>query len=454
VGLLDFKNRALITDLYQLTMSASYFQHNHNPIACFEMFIRHLPENRGYLIFAGLEQALEYLENFKFLPEELDYLGSLPQFKSVPKEFFDYLAKLKFAGQVWAMEEGEPFFAGEPVLQVRAPLIQAQLVETYLLSMINFQSLIASKSARVAGSARGRQVVDFGARRAHGPEASVLAARASFIGGCVGTSNVYAGKELKIPPVGTMAHSYIMSFSTEKVAFEKYLATFPEHTTLLLDTYDTIRSAHMVAEMKGEIKGVRLDSGDLIQLSKMVRRILDRAGKKSVRILASGDLNEFIIDELVRKKAPIDAFGVGTELVTSKDAPALGGIYKLVEIETEQGVKYTLKLSTKKATYPGQKQIFRRMGEKGYYQEDIIACFDEKLTGRPLLKKVMENGKAIGKPPSLEEIQEKALKEMQKIPPRVRSLDRPSHFPIKRSEKLRKLRQKLAREIKIEQRLF
>jgi len=454
VGLLDFKNRVLITDLYQLTMSASYFQHNHNPIASFEMFIRHLPENRGYLIFAGLEQALEYLENLKFLTEEIEYLSSLPQFKSVPKEFFDYLAQLKFTGEVWAMEEGEPFFAGEPVLQVRAPLIQAQLVETYLLSMINFQSLIATKSARVVESAKGRQVVDFGARRAHGPEASVLAARASFIGGCVGTSNVYAGKELKIPAVGTMAHSYIMSFPTEKEAFEKYLTTFPEHTTLLIDTYDTIRSAHMVAGMKGEIKGVRLDSGDLLQLSKMVRRILDRAGKKSVRILASGDLNEFIIDELVRKKAPIDAFGVGTELVTSKDAPALGGIYKLMEIKTEQGVKYTLKLSAKKATYPGQKQVFRRIGEKGYYQEDIIACFDEKLSGRPLLKKVMENGKTMGKLPSLEEIQKKALKEIQKIPPRVRSLDRPSHFPVKYSEKIKKLRQKLAREIKIEQRLF
>ena len=454
MGLLDIKNRALITDLYQLTMIASYFMHNHNPIATFEMFIRHLPENRGYLIFAGLEQALDYLENLKFLPEEIDYLRSLSAFKHIPREFFDYLAEFKFEGDVWALEEGEVFFAEEPILQVRAPLIQAQLVETYLLTIINFQTLIASKARRVVDSAQGRQVVDFGTRRAHGPEASILAARASFIGGCVGTSNVYCAYKLNIPAVGTMAHSYVMSFPDELTAFKKFQSSFPETTVLLIDTYDTVRCAHLVAEMKEKIAGVRLDSGDLLQLSKTVRKILDQAGKKSVRILASGDLNEYIIDELVRKNAPIDAFGVGTEMVTSKDAPALGGIYKLVEIETEKGIKYTLKLSSKKATYPARKQIWRKADENGKYYEDVIATHWEKLEGKPLLKKVMEKGKRLKKPVPVQEIQKKAQKELDKFPERIRRLLRPGKYPVKYSAQLRKLRQKIIREIRREQGLL
>jgi len=454
MGLLDFENRALITDFYQFTMSASYFQQNHNPVATFEMFIRHLPENRGYLLFAGLEQALNYLENFRFLPEEVNYLKSLPAFKHISREFFDYLLDLKFTGDVWSLSEGEVFFAGEPILQVRAPLIQAQIVETYLLNMLNFQTLVATKASRIKDAARDKDVVDFGARRAHGPEASVLAARASFIGGCSGTSNVYAARKLGIPPVGTMAHSYIMSFPNEKQAFEKYLSDFPENAVFLIDTYDSIHSAHTVAEIKGEIRGVRLDSGDLVQLSKTVRRILDQAGKKSTRIIASGDLNEYIIDELIRKKAPIDLFGVGTELVTSKDAPALGGIYKLVEIHTEKGVKYTLKLSSQKSTYPARKQIFRKMGDKKFYTEDLVGCADEKLAGRPLLKKVMDNGKIIEKLPPLIEIQKKAQQELNRLPPRVKSMLSPAHFPVKYSAKLRKLKQKLTREIKREQGLL
>ncbi len=454
MGLLDLENRALITDFYQLTMSASYFQHNHNPAAAFEMFIRRLPENRGYLVFAGLEQTLEYLENFRFLPEEIAHLKANPVFKHIPKSFFDFLLELKFTGEVWALDEGEVFFAGEPIVAVRAPLIQAQLVETYLLCMINFPTLVATKAARVVEAGRGRPVIDFGTRRAHGPEASVLAARAAYLGGCAGTSNVYAASRLGIPAVGTMAHSYVMAFKSEKEAFENYLADFPENAVLLIDTYDTIHAAHLVAEMKGEIRGVRLDSGDLLQLSKSARRILDQAGKKSTRIVASGDLNEYRIDELMRKKAPIDMFGVGTELVTSKDAPALGGIYKLVELETPAGSKYTLKLSSQKATYPGMKQIWRKTGDKKFYAEDVIGCAQEKMPGRPLLRKVMEKGKRIGKPPALKELQEKAQDELERIPPRVRSLTSPGHYPVKYSEKLRRLRQKLVREIKHEQGLL
>jgi len=452
--LLDFENRALITDFYQLTMSASYFEQKHNPIATFEMFIRSLPENRGYLVFAGLEQALEYLKEMKFLPEEVEYLKSLPAFKRISKEFFDFLLDFKFTGEVWAMEEGEPFFAGEPILQVRAPLIQAQMVETYLLSVINFQTLIATKGSRVAAAAKGRQVVDFGARRAHGPEASVLAARAAIIGGCATTSNVYAAKKLGLSPSGTMAHSFIMSYENDRQAFEKYFNNYPENAVLLLDTYDTIHAAHIVSEMKGDIRGIRLDSGDLLQLSKSVRRILDKAGKKSTQIFASGDLNEYIIAELVHKKAPIDAFGVGTELVTSKDAPALGGIYKIVEVETEKGVKYTLKLSSAKATYPGRKQVWRRDGDKGLYREDVISRAEEKLAGRPLLRKVVEKRKVLVEFPDILEIQKKTLSELKKFPARVKSLSSPGHYPVKYSEKLRQLRQKMTREIKRAQGLF
>ena len=454
MGLLDFKSRSLITDFYQLTMSASYFTQKHNPLASFEMFIRHLPENRGFLVFAGLEQALEYLKNLKFTPDEVEYLKSLPAFRHIPREFFEYLLDFKFSGEVWAMEEGEIFFAGEPVIQVRAPIIQAQLVETYLLSMVNFQTSIATKATRVAAAAQGRPVVDFGARRAHGPEASVLAARAAVLGGCATSSNVYAARGLGIPPSGTMAHSYIMSFENDQTAFAKYSENFPENAVLLLDTYDTIRAAHIVAGMKNEPAGIRLDSGDLLTLSKSVRRILDKAGKKNTKIFASGDLNEYLIDELVRKKAPIDAFGVGTELVTSRDAPALGGIYKLVEIETEQGVKPTLKLSSAKATYPSRKQIFRKAGDNGFYAEDVIGCADEKLEGQPLLRKVMEKGKAVIELPGILEIQKKTLREFRKIAPRVRSLVSPGHYVIKYSEKLRQLRQKLARELSRAQGLF
>ena len=239
-----------------------------------------------------------------------------------------------------------------------------------------------------------------------------------------------------------------MSYASEKESFEKYVKDFPDNAVLLLDTYDTISAAHMAAEMKEDFRGVRLDSGNLITLSKSVRRILDRAGKKATRIIASGDLNEYLIEDLLNEKAPIDAFGVGTELVTSRDAPALGGIYKLVEVETDKGTDYTLKLSSEKATYPSRKQIWREMGPNGFYGQDTIGCVDEKLPGKALLKKVMEKGKIIVDLPEIAEIAKKAQKEMSKVPPRVRSLAAPSHFPVKYSEKLRQLSRKITREIK------
>jgi nicotinate phosphoribosyltransferase len=444
---LDLEKSSLLTDLYQLTMIAAYFENEFNPQASFELFIRKMPENRGYLIFAGLEPALEYLAGLHFSSEEINYLKSLPVFKHISSEFFDYLKSFSFSGEVWAPLEGELCFAGEPLLRVTAPLIEAQLVETYLLTITNFQTLIATKAARVVDAAKGRTVVDFGTRRAHGPEAAMLAARASFIGGCAGTSNVYAAMKLGIPPVGTMAHSFVMAFDSEEEAFEAYRRCFPESNALLIDTYDTVAAARKVARINEPVHGVRLDSGDLARLSKKVRDILDRAGKHETRLIASSDLNEYIIDRLLTQGAPFDLFGVGTEMVTSRDAPTLGGVYKLVEIVEGKAAIPKIKLSSEKATYPGKKQVFRETGARGFYRGDVVAGSDEKIPGRPVLKQVMARGKATLAPESLERIQERAFKERAKLPESVRRLENPRPYPVQYSrslkEELRRLKQGL-----------
>ncbi len=441
---LDLERSSLLTDLYQLTMIAAYFENEFNPQATFELFIRKMPENRGYLIFAGLEQALEYLESLHFTSKEIRYLKSLPVFKNISSEFFDYLKSFRFSGEVWAPLEGELCFAGEPLVRVTGPLIEAQLVETYLLTITNFQTLIATKAARVVDAAKGKSVVDFGTRRAHGPEAAVLAARASFIGGCAGTSNVHAAMKLGIPPVGTMAHSFVMAFDSEDEAFEAYRRCFPESTTLLIDTYDTVAAARKVSRINKPVSAVRLDSGDLARVSKKVRDILDRAGKKGIQIIASSDLNEYIIDRLLSEGSPIDLFGVGTEMVTSKDAPALGGVYKLVEIMERGTVIPKIKLSSAKATYPGKKQVFREASVRGFYTRDIVAGCDEKIPGRPVLKRVIAKGKATLSPESLEHIRERSLKERAKIPESVRRLENPRTYPVQYSRflkgELRRLR--------------
>src|SRR5271156_4122173 len=341
-------------------MAAGYFEAGKTAeSATFELFFRRLPRYRNYVVAAGLAQAVDYLLNLKFSDEEIDYLRGLPQFGRVSSGFFDALRQLRFTGDMFAMAEGTPIFANEPFLTVRAPLMEAQIAETYLLASIGFQSLIATKAARMGEVAHGRAVVDFGTRRAHSPEAGVLAGRAAYVGGCIGTSNTETGFRYGIPVFGTAAHSWVQAFAEERDAFERLQKLLGDATVYLIDTYDTIEGAKLAASMGRPLWGVRLDSGNLVELSRAVRKILDDAGMQDAKIMATGDLNEHKIHELVAAQAPIDVFGVGTELATSADAPSLGVVYKMVELEDAAGRRYTAKLTEDKHTLPGAKQIFR-----------------------------------------------------------------------------------------------
>ncbi len=440
-------NAALATDLYELTMAAGYFAAGRNERASFELFVRELPPNRSYLVVAGLEQALHFLRTLRFSDDALRYLRSQPVFRHVADAFFNYLRRFRFSGDVDAMPEGTIAFASEPLLRITAPLIEAQVVETYLLATLNYQTLVATKASRVVAAARGRAVVDFGSRRAHGPQAGLLAARAAYIGGCVGTSNVLAGHLLGIPIFGTQAHSWVMAFDSEEEAFRSYLETFPEHTTLLLDTYDTLAAARKAAALGPRVAGVRLDSGDLAPLSRRVRRILDDAGMAATRILASGDLNEYRIAELLRQGAAIDAFGVGTDLVTSRDAPALGAVYKLVELAVNGRSAPRLKRSEQKETYPGRKQVRRILAPRGCYHRDVICLEGEPHEGEPLLVPVMRGGRLVAPLPSLKEARERAAASLALLPPRFRRLQRPATYPVRWSPGLKKLRASLIRGI-------
>lgn len=433
-------NVALLTDLYELTMAASYFAEGMHGEATFELFVRHLPETRNFLVSAGLEDALHYLENLHFGPEAIDYLRTLDLFRP---DFLDYLANLRFIGEVWAIPEGEVYFAGEPTLRITAPLIEAQVVETFLLNCLNFQSLIASKAARVAMASEGRRFVDFSPRRDHGADAAMKAARASYIGGAIATSNVLAGRAYGIPLSGTMAHAYVMSFDRELDAFLAFARTFPERSTLLIDTYDTVegarnavRAADILAPEGVKVQGVRLDSGDLPELARAVRTVLDDGGYPDIQIFASGDLDEHRIAALLENGAPIAAFGVGTQLGVSADAPALGGIYKLVE--DEAGPK--MKRSTAKVTLPGRKQVYRRY-EGGVAAHDTLALHDEPPpAGLPLLEKVMEGGRRIRPPEPLSASRERCAASLSALPTPLRSLEpAPEPYPIRHSDGLQSL---------------
>jgi nicotinate phosphoribosyltransferase len=432
---------ALATDLYELTMAAAYFENGEKDKATFELFVRNLPKNRSYLIAAGLEQALQYLKKLHFKESHIEFLRKHPSFKNVSKAFFDYLMRFKFSGDVFAVPEGTVVFADEPIMQVRAPIIEAQIVETYLLALINYETLIATKAARVVQSARGRGVVEFGSRRAHGPEAALLAARASYIGGCIGTSNVLAGYLFGIPTYGTMAHSYIMTYDSEEEAFERFCRVFPSNPALLLDTYDTIQGAQKAVRLKTQPSMVRLDSGDRYDLSFKVRKILDDAGLKNTEIFVSGDLNEYILEDLTSRGAPIDSFGVGTELVTSRDDPALSGIYKLVSLDKQGRTIYRVKTSEGKRTLPGAKQIHRRYSEAGEIQEDILSLKEEATPpgATPLLVQTMADGEIVYELPSIAEIQEGAKREVEALPSKYRSLTQPEHPEVRLSPKLEDL---------------
>jgi nicotinate phosphoribosyltransferase len=371
---------ALLTDFYELTMAAGYFSAaKHHDTGIFEITIRRLPKNREFVVVAGLHRALDYLLNLSFTPEEIAWLRQLPNFSNTSPEFWDYLARLRFTGDVFAVPEGTILYEGQPVMNIRAPLIEGQIPETYLLASITFETLIATKAARVVRAAGGRDVVEFGTRRAHTAEAGVLGARAAWIAGCAGTSNTLAGYRYGIPVMGTAAHSWIMSFESETAAFLQLQQLLGENTIQLIDTYDTIEAAHEVARLGKPLWGVRIDSGDFIALSKQVRRILDDAGLTDARIMASGDLDETKIAALVAAGAPIDAFGVGTELATSADAPTMGIVYKLVEIESGGETRPVAKSSPKKGTLPGAKQLFR------FPEYDLLALHDECAAGSQAL---------------------------------------------------------------------
>jgi nicotinate phosphoribosyltransferase len=410
----------LLTDLYQLTMAAGYFEAGKTrERATFELFVRRLPRNRNFILAAGLKQAAEYLLDLHFTSEEIDYLRTLPHFANTSSGFFQMLAALRFTGDLFAVPEGTPLFPGEPFLTLRAPLVEAQIPETYLLATLGFQSMIATKAARVVKAALGRSVVEFGTRRAHSPEAGVLAGRASYIGGCAGTSNTETGMRYGVPVFGTAAHSWVMSFATERESFEQLQRLLGESTVYLIDSYDTLEGARRAAELGRPLWGVRLDSGNLVELAPAVRKILDDAGLHDAKIMATGDLNEYKIHELVAAQVPIDMFGVGTELATSADAPSLGVVYKMVEL----GGRYTLKLSEDKHTLPGAKQIFR------YADHDQLArstecpsCPPGSLPADALLRPVIIGGRLVEPLPTAEEARKHAAECLARLPAPCHSL--------------------------------
>ncbi len=434
------ENSGLLTDLYELTMAAGYVQTHFEARATFELFARNLPPRRNYLVAAGLEQALEFLENVRFSAEEVEYLRRHPAFRHVRDEFFQFLARFRFTGDVSAIPEGSLVFAGEPILRVTAPIAEGQIVETNLLATINFQTMVASKAARVVTSARGHGVVEFGARRAHGSEASLMAARAAAIGGCDGTSNSLAGQRFGIPTYGTQAHSWVMAHEHEAEAFRHFLDVFPEHSVLLLDTYDVRAAVKIILTMHRKPLGVRLDSGNLARDSRWVRQQLDRAGWKDVKIFASGDLNEDKIAALLRHGAKIDNFGVGGAIATPADAPTLNLIYKLVELERGGQVREAAKLSKAKVTYPGRKQVFRLSRPTGEYKNDIIALADEVSPGgESLLREVMRAGKRLAPPEPITEARARCLGSLERLPLRYRQLSRTAAYPVRTSERLEAL---------------
>jgi nicotinate phosphoribosyltransferase len=434
---------ALLTDLYELTMAAGYFQAaKTNEVATFEFTIRRLPNNRNFVIAAGLSQAVEYLLSLRFTDDEVSYLRGLQQFRHAPSEFFDYLRSFRFTGDLFAVPEGTPLFAGEPVLSLRAPIIEAQIPETYLLSAVSFQTLIASKAARCVWAAEGRSVVEFGTRRAHTPEAGTLGARAAYIGGCSGTSNALSGMRFGIPVSGTSAHSWVMSFACEMQAFKRLQCALGESTVQLLDTYDSIEGARHAARLGGPMWGVRIDSGDLGALSRQVRAILDEAGRDDARIMATGDLDEYKIRDLVQGGAPIDAFGVGTQLATSADAPSLSAVYKIVELNIGGIKRFTAKFSDEKGSVPGAKQLFRDEGR------DVIARSGECGRGEALMRPVILGGHLVEPLPTLDESRARAAESIARLPPALRGLETAEPWPVIYSRELRELIERTQRNLR------
>lgn len=436
---------ALFTDLYQLTMLQAYFEERMTERAVFSLFVRRLPRNRNFLIACGLDAVLDYLETLRFTASDLAYLASLEMFSD---RFLAWLGEFRFTGDVHAVREGTPIFANEPILEVEAPLPEAQVVETYVMNQVQLQTMLASKAHRVVTAARGRSVIDFGARRMHGTDAALKAARAFWIAGVDATSNVLAGKRFGIPVAGTLAHSYVQAHGDEAAAFRAFAELYPD-TVLLVDTYDTIAGVGKVIDLAkrlGEgfkVRAVRLDSGDMLDLSVKARNALDRAGLDRVQIIASGSLDEYAIDSLLSSGAPIDGFGVGTAMGVSADAPYLDIVYKLTSYAGEGRVK----LAASKPVLPGRKQVFR-MSDGDRDMGDTIGRAGEDLPGRPLLETVMRDGvRLIPSAPDLNEARRCAAEQIARLPEPVRGLpevDPP--YPVKISHELTAYHQEVVRQ--------
>lgn len=421
---------ATLTDLYQLTMLQGYLEQGMSAPAVFEFFVRRLPPQRNFLVAAGLEQVLDYLEALRFTSEELDWLGRCGRFSGA---FIDYLAGFRFTGSVHAMAEGTVFFPDEPILRVTAPLPEAQLVETRIINLLHFQTLIASKAARCVLAAPGRGLVDFGLRRAHGAEAGLYAARAAYLAGFAATATVAAGIRFGIPVSGTMAHSFIQAHADEETAFEHFAHAQPEHAVLLLDTYDTEAAARKVVRLAARlresgirVRGVRLDSGDLAAHARAVRAILDAGGLREVEIFASGNLDEHMLAGLVAAGAPIDGFGIGTRLDTSADVPYLDCAYKLEEYDGHA----RRKRSEGKATLPGRKQVFRRTDGEGILTGDILALDAADVAGRALLAPCLAGGRRLQPSPPLSAIRAHTARELARLPPALRALEPTEPYPV------------------------
>ncbi|MHA2429985.1 MAG: nicotinate phosphoribosyltransferase [Promethearchaeota archaeon] len=448
-GYIDDSNMILATDFYQLTMSAAYYQYNlenniniNDEKATFELFIRQYPKNRNYLIFAGLEQAVYYLLNARFTERTIEFLRKKEVFKNIDPSFYDvYLPNFKFNLNVWSMKEGDYFFPNEPIMRIQGPMIHAQLAETYLLNVINYQTLIASKASRVRNIAPNKVLLEFGTRRSHSPLAGVYAARGSYIAGFDGTSNVIADLELGINSTGTMAHSFVQRFDNEIESFNTYYDIYKESSIFLIDTYDTEEGARKSCKFGNKIRGVRIDSGNLIDHAKKVRNILDKEGCDKVLIVASSDLNEYKIKQILDNKAPIDAFGIGTELATSRDDPTISGVYKLIEYNKIPKIK----VSEEKLTYPGIKQVNRIFDKSGIFKEDILRLDEEPEVpnSKPLLIPIMRDGKLIYELPKIDEIRQYYLKNMETLPKGYKVLKENHLFKLKISQKLESLTESL-----------
>jgi nicotinate phosphoribosyltransferase len=429
----------LLTDLYQLTMLQAYLERGMTGTAVFELFVRRLPPGRNFLVAAGLEQVLDFIEGLRFGEAELAWIGRSGLFKPA---FAAELAKLRFTGEVHAVPEGTIVFPDEPLLRVVAPMPEAQLLETRVVNLLHVETLVASKAARCRLAAGDKGLVDFGLRRAHGAEAGLLAARASYLAGFDGTSTVLAAPRFGIPVFGTMAHSFVQAHESELEAFRSFAAAFPGNAVLLVDTYDTVAGVRKAATVPGPLKGVRLDSGDLDALARESRAALDAAGRRDAIIFASGNLDEHRIDALVRAGAPIDSFGVGTSLATSADQPALDMVYKL----QEYAGRARRKRSAGKATWPGRKQVFREYATDGTFAKDAVCLETERHAGEALLQPVMQGGRRLAQP-SLAEARRYAAEQLRRLPRTLKTLAQAQAYPVEISEGLKNLAQAVDRAI-------